>query len=162
MSHAAERANRGFTILELLITLLVITLTATFSIWAYFSRAEITLVRAAQLLVEDLRMAQMRAACNHTQVDVVFDRAEGCYHVVGVDDPVLPSATTPRCYPVDAVFEGVRISDDNLGRPALIRFDARGRVAYTARVTLSYRGDSRTVLIPVDDGCAVLVDGPAR
>lgn len=162
MTQGSERADRGFTILELCISLIVITLTATFSIWAYFSRAEVTLVRAAQLLVEDLRMAQMRAACNRSPVEVVFDRKSGCYYVTGVEDPTLPSQAHPRCYPVDAVFEGVRISDDNLGRPPVIRFDGRGLVAHTARVTLSYRNDSRTVIVPADEGYALLVDGPAR
>ncbi len=156
------RATRGFTLLELCLSLLVISLTATFSIWAYFSRSEVTLVKAAQLLVEDLRMAQMRAACNRTPVEVVFDRAAGSYHVTGVEDPVLPGAASPRCYAVDAVFEGVHLSDDNLGRPAVIRFDARGKVERTLRITLSYRDDSRTVLVPAGEGFAVLVDGPMR
>lgn len=158
MRHRHERARRGFTILELCLSLLVITLTAAFSIWAYFSRPEVTLVKAAHLLVEDLRMAQMRAACNRAPVEVVFDRAGGCYHVTGVEDPSLPNAAHPRCYPVDAVFEGVRISDDNLGRPPVITFDTRGQVARTARITLSYQNDSRTVIVPADDSYAVLVD----
>lgn len=162
MKHAGERARRGFTILELCLSLLVITLTATFSIWAYFSRSEVTLAKAAHLLVEDLRMAQMRAVCNRAPVEVVFDRAGGSYHVRGVDDPSLPTIDRPRCYALDATFEGVRISDDNLGRPAVITFDTRGLVAHTARITLSYRNDSRTVIVPADESYAVLVDDPRR
>ena len=55
MRQQEQRAHGGFTILELCLSLFLITLTATVSIWAYFSRAEVTLVKAAQLLVEDLR-----------------------------------------------------------------------------------------------------------
>ena len=162
MRQQQQRAHGGFTILELCLSLFLITLTATLSIWAYFSRAEVTLVKAAQLLVEDLRMAQMRAACNRTKVEVVFDRLGGCYYVSGVEDPSLPTASRPRCYPKDAVFEGVRIADDNFGRAPVITFDTRGLVAHTARITLSYRNDSRTVLVPADEGYAVLIDGPVR
>ncbi len=162
MNFRGERSRRGFTILELCLALLVITLTATFSIWAYFSRSEVTLVKAAHLLVEDLRMAQVRAVCNREPVEVVFDRVGGSYHVRGVVDPSLPTVDRPRCYPVDAVFEGVRISDDNLGRPALIAFDARGKTNRTARITLSYRNDSRTVIVPADESYAMLADEPRR
>ena len=63
---------------------------------------------------------------------------------------------------MDAVFEGVRIADDNFGRAPVITFDTRGLVAHTARITLSYRNDSRTVLVPADEGYAVLIDGPVR
>lgn len=139
-------------------TLLLVSVTATASIWAYFSRSEVTLAKAARLLVEDLRMAQMRAACNRTNVDVVFDRASGCYHVRGVEDPSLPTAELPRCYPNDAVFEGVRIAEDDLGRPAVVTYDTRGRAVRAARITLSYRSDSRTVVVPAGDGFASILE----
>lgn len=157
--HGAER---GFTILELAVSLTLITLTATVSIWAFFSRPEVTLVNAARLLMEDLRMAQMRAACNRTDVEVVFDRAQGSYWVTGVDDPSLPTAEKPRCYAVDAVFEGVRMGEDDLGRPAVIRFDTRGRAVRSSRLTLFYRSDSRTVFVPAGEGFATIVDEPHR
>lgn len=161
MTLRRRRAGTGFTILELSIVLIVISLTATLSIWAYFSRAEVTLVNAARLLVEDLRMAQMRAVCNHSPVEVVFDRESGCYYVTGVDDPSLPTREKPRCYQVDAVFEGVRLGEDTLGRPAIVTYDARGRSTRTARLTLCYRSDARTILVPEGESFATILDEPA-
>ncbi|MBL8858114.1 MAG: GspH/FimT family pseudopilin [Planctomycetes bacterium] len=152
--------TRGFTILELCVTLVLITVTATLSIWAYFSRSEITLVNAAELLVEDLRIAQMRAACNRTPVEVVFDRKANSYHVAGIDDPSLPREGRPRAYAVDAVFEGVRITGDDLGATQTITFNERGQAVRAARITLSFRGDSRTVLVPTGENYAVLADEP--
>lgn len=159
MFSRVQRATRGFTILELCLSLVVVTLTATLSIWAYFSRAEVTLAKAAELLAEDLRVAQMQAACTHSMVEIVFDPKGESYHVVGMDDPTMPSALKPRCYPLDAVFEGVQITDRKLGPTQTIVFDARGRTAHDASVTLSFRGEARTVVLRAQDGVAFVADG---
>lgn len=162
MFSRVQRATRGFTILELCLSLAIVTLTATLSIWAYFSRAEVTLVKAARLLVEDLRLAQMQAACTRSTVEVVFDPKGQSYRIIGIANPDQPDAATARCYPVDAVFEGVSISDKQVGPTQTIVFDGSGQAAHDATVTLSFRGEARTVVLKAREGVAFLADEPHR
>jgi prepilin-type N-terminal cleavage/methylation domain-containing protein len=146
-----RHSRRGFTILELCIALVLVTLVATASIWAWFSRAEITLVKAADLLVEDLRLAQTHAICLHAPVEVVFRPDATGYHVVlPENDQFLPNAELPRIYPADAVFEGVRIETRRLPHENRLVFDARGHVARDAWITLSFRGEARTIVARTD------------
>lgn len=151
------RDSRGFTILELLLALLAISLVATCSIWAYFSRAEVTLVHAAGLLVEDLRLAQARAACLHVPVEVVFHADANGYHIAAPDAEGVPTEHHPRNYPSDAVFEGVHIVSKRLpgGR---LEFDGHGRLASDASITLGFRGETRTIVARAD-GLIVIGDG---
>jgi prepilin-type N-terminal cleavage/methylation domain-containing protein len=157
--HRPRDSRRAFTILELIVTLLVLTVVATISIWTYFSRAEVTLVNAAHLLVDDLRLAQARAACLHERVEVVFHDDAAGYHVIVPDGEGLPNAKHPRNYPVDAVFEGVRIQTRRLPDSKRLVFDGRGRLSGESTITLSYRGETRTVLAHAD-GTVTLADGP--
>lgn len=156
----STRNSRGFTILELCLALLCISVVATFSIWAYFSRAEVTLVNAAELLVNDLRLAQSRATIQHAPVEVVFHTDSTGYHMVAPDTQDLPSATAPRSYPRDAVFEGVRILTKHLPDRQRLVFSADGHVMKDASITLTFQGETRTVLVRVD-GTIYLADGEA-
>lgn len=153
------RDSRGFTILELILALVVVSLAATFSIWAYFSRAEVTLVHAAGLLVDDLRLAQTRSACLHAPVEVIFHSDQGGYHVVAPDNEGLPNESHPRSYAADAVFEGVRILARRLPDADRLVFDGHGRLKQDASITLTFRGETRTVLARTD-GTVILADRP--
>jgi prepilin-type N-terminal cleavage/methylation domain-containing protein len=153
------RDSRGFTILELLLALLLVSIVATVSIWAYFSRAEVTLVHAAGLLVEDLRLAQTRAACLHAPVEVVFHDDSSGYHIVAPDTEDLPTEHHPRSYPGDAVFEGVHILSKHLPEHGRLVFDEHGRIRRDASVTLGFRNAARTVVARAD-GSIVIADGP--
>jgi prepilin-type N-terminal cleavage/methylation domain-containing protein len=153
-----SRDSRGFTILELLLALLAISLVATFSIWAYFSRPEVTLVHAAGLLVEDLRLAQARAACMHVPVEVVFHSDSNGYHIAAPDMEGVPTEHHPRDYPSDAVFEGVRILSTRLPDRGRLEFDAHGLTARDSSITLAFRGETRTILARAD-GMILIGDG---
>ena len=162
MSLRHRAARRGFTILELCLSLVVVSITAALAIWLYFSRAEVTLVNAANLLVDDLILAQSRAAYLHTPVEVVFHPDGGGYHMSAVLGDDLPNETKPRRYEADAIFEGVRIGQCNLGPDHRLRFDARGRPVANASITVVYRGESRTVLVRTNDAVAFVADEPRR
>lgn len=157
-----RRNGEGFSILDLLLALLVISLTATASIWAYFSRAEVTLDNAVRLLAQDLRIAQNRAAVLHAPVSMVFAPDGEGYRVVGGAGEAPPSGKDPgvisRRYSRDAIFEGVRISDLDLGPGRLVVFDALGFVTTGGRITLSFRGESRTIEIASGSGMIHILD----
>lgn len=155
-----RRSRLGFTILELCLVLMVVSVAATVSIWAHFSRPEVTLAKAAALLVEDLRLAQSRAAFLQAQVEIVFHYDGGGYHIAEVVDSGLPDPFLPRRYPSDAIFEGVRIGAKQLGAGRRITFDKNGRPSADASITLHYRGQARTVRLDAAEAVARVVDGP--
>lgn len=145
-SNQATSGRRGFTILELMITLALITLVAALAIPAFYSRPEVTLENATRLLLRDLRAAQNRAA--RLQSEVRFHLlAEGRgYRVVLPDDRPLPDPLRPgpfeRDYGRDAVFEGVRITRADLGPDDAIRFGPYGFSDEGGVLELTYGGAS--------------------
>lgn len=158
MRFGDRSARLGFTILELCLALAAVSLTAAISIWLYFSRAEITLSNAANLLVDDLILAQSRAASMHTPIEVVFHTDGGGYYVNSLGGLDLPSEQHPRRYESDAIFEGVRIGPCRLGPDRRLLFDARGRPTTDASITVMFRGESRTVLVRRNDAVAYIAD----
>src|SRR5450432_3946372 len=109
MSFEEHATRRGFTILELLLTLIAVTLATTLSIRAFFSRPEISLENAARLLVEDLRLAQARASSLHVAVEVVFHADGGGYQVEELSSPDAAAEDSVRRYSRDAIFEDVKV-----------------------------------------------------
>lgn len=155
-SMEQERSGRprhGFTILELLIALALVALTATVAISAFFSRTEVTLDSAARLLAEDLRAAQGRAALLRREVVFRFAPDGSGYESFDHDRRPRTHASdsegTLRIFGRDAVFEGVRVSDVRLGGLDHVLFERDGAVAVGGQVTIAYHGETRTVLIEV-------------
>jgi hypothetical protein len=146
----------GFSILELLVALLLISVTATASIWVYFSRAEVTLDNAARLLGQDLLAAQGRALRLRMPITIAFapdgdgyrtmEPAEVADLFVGEQGPIV------RHYARDAVFEGVRVCELELGPSRMLTFDATGMALSGGHITLSYRGEKRIIQIEAQSG----------
>jgi type II secretory pathway pseudopilin PulG len=160
--HAEPARRGGFTIVEFLIVITIITLTASLSIWAYFARPEVTLHNAAELLVHDMRIAQARAALLHSPVSVVFDENGDGYKVVdGVDErPDQPywMDRIERRYSRDAVFEGVSILPLGLAARGKIVFEGGLAELPSGRVTLSYGDSTRIVELEGGTGKVLLTD----
>ncbi len=146
-----RRLRGGFTIVELLVALILVALTATVAISAFFSRTEITLDNAARLLAEDLRSAQSRATALRCEVVFRFAADGSGYESFDNDQRTKPHTNGPdgmrRDFERDAVFEGVRISAVQLGGPDHVLFLRDGSVAAGGQVTIDYHGATRTVVI---------------
>lgn len=159
-------ARGGFSLLELILTLALITVLATVSIWAYFARGEVTLENAARLLVDDLHVAQSRAMFLRAPVEVRFD-ADGlgyriCDATASAHTGIQELEFSGRRYGADAVFEGVCVQGLRGADERLVRFDAKGNAAQAAWITLGYRGETRTIQVDVVAGVALVVDASRR
>lgn len=141
----------GFTLLELLISLVVISVIAALAIPSYFGRSEVTLENAAVLLARDLRAAQNRSAYMGETTRVVFFEDGDGYHVLDTFGKPTenPRNELPfeRRYSIDAVFRGVRIASVELDGETALIFDERGEPTGPARITLEFDGDERTILL---------------
>ena len=130
-------------------TLVVISVVASFAIPAWFERGVVTLDNAARLMAQDLRDAQNRAAFQGREIRVVFH--QGGYRVLDVaGDPLIaPIGSGPfeRVYSIDATFDGVEIERIEFGSDKTLRYDARGIVAAGGSVLLRFNGDARVVSV---------------
>ncbi|HED67143.1 MAG TPA: type II secretion system protein [Planctomycetes bacterium] len=141
--------RRGFTLFELLITLVVISTTAAVVIPAFFASPEITLENASVLLAHDLRAAQNRSAYLAEPSRFEFFSDGDGYRVVGPRGQVVENPTTGlpfvRRYSEDAVFRGVRILEANCGGDSILEYNAGGQALESARIVLAFRGETRTL-----------------
>jgi len=150
----AER--RGFTILELLVSMVLLSLVAALAIPAYFERAEITLENACVLLAQDLRAAQNRSAYMGEPAIVVFDEEGDGYEVRNEFGELIRNPTTLepflRRYRFDGVFQGVEIVEVAFGTDASFAYDKRGVAQESGTVVLGFRGDLRTLHVAKGSG----------
>ena len=160
--HARADERSAFTLLELLIVLVLITVIAAISTWAYFSRPEVTLDNAIRILARDLRIAQNRAILLRRPVSIVFAEDGDGYRLV--DRTEHPAADHPdferieRRYSRDAIFEGVRILPVGLAAKGELVFPCDGREPPPGRIMVSYRDETRTLEIEDRTGRILLSD----
>lgn len=142
--------RRGFTLLELILVLVLISITAGVSISAYFERSEITLENACVLLAKEMRSAQNRAAYLQQPILFSFDTDSDQYHVAragrGTGDDVYV-----RAYGRDAVFRGVDIVDSTFDDGVLL-FDKSGFAVHGGDITLSFGDDVRVLRVESPTG----------
>ena len=152
----------GFTILELLILLTLLSAAACWGIPAYFGRASVTLDNAARLLAKDLREIQNRAALYEEELWLRFEvDGTGYRGTDRTNEPLISAYGTGsflRDYPVDAVFRGVTIESVTPKDPGAAIFDASGRPRGPLEVTLAYAGETRTVSLRERSGL-ISIDG---
>jgi prepilin-type N-terminal cleavage/methylation domain-containing protein len=139
----------GFTLLELLVVLVLISTVAAVAIPAYFARSEVTLENAAILFAKDLRAAQSRSAfVGEETVVELFADGDGYRVVDALGSPVdNPRNELPfeRRYSIDAVFRGVTIAAAKAPADRRLSFSARGEPSGQFEVVLRFGEDQRTV-----------------
>jgi prepilin-type N-terminal cleavage/methylation domain-containing protein len=144
-------SHRGFTLLELLIVLLVISLCAATTVRWYFSHADVTLENAAILLARDVRAAQHRSIFLGEKSRFVFLSDGSGYSVLGAaGEPARnPQSDEPflRVYSNDGVFNGVCVLEVQAGSDRTLEIDGRGVPLEDLSVTLAYRDERRTILL---------------
>jgi prepilin-type N-terminal cleavage/methylation domain-containing protein len=148
-SKAAASFGAGFTLPELVVALVLISVAASLAIPNFFGRADVTLDSAVRLLAKDIREAQNRAAFESRDVRIVFPSDGSGYQVI---DPsgeplVAPIGSGPfvRTYARDAVFRGVSVDAVRLGGDRTITFDNRGFAVGAGLVQLRYGDEVRSL-----------------
>lgn len=155
-------SSQGFTLGELMLCFVALTVVALVAITSFFSQSEVTLHNAAKLFAEDVRIAQNRALLLQAPVEIHFEEGGDGYRILESRAApkhlldLVPPIT--RRYSADAVFEGVKIlSRDLAGQPTL-RFDAQGKALGPATIVFGFAGETRAVLIEAGRGVAQLPD----
>jgi len=142
-------SRRAFSLFELLIVLLILSLCAATTIRWYFSNADITLENAATLLAHDLRAAEHRSIFLGEPGRMVF-LPDGSGYTLTDELGILarhPQTDLPfmRIYSEDGVFTGVEIAAARAGEDRTLVIDDRGRATEDLSVTLRFEGHERSV-----------------
>lgn len=145
-------SRSGFTLLELILALVVLTTVAVVAIAMHFDRPEVSLARASRLLSADLRTLQSRAICENRPAAVRFDKDGRGWTPLPPDDD-LP----PRLLGADAIFEDVRLAPACLPSDGVLVFDARGTPDEGLSLRLGLHDHAATVVVDRD---RALVDEP--
>lgn len=144
-------SSRGFTITELLIVLLLLSVCSATCVRWYFSAADVTLENAAILLARDLRAAQHRSIFLGEPSRFLFLPDGAGYAVTDARGELAhnPQTDEPfvRSYPDDGVFVGVRVLAVEAGADRTLDIDRRGVPLEDLSVTLGFEGDERTVVL---------------
>ncbi|MEQ1891522.1 MAG: prepilin-type N-terminal cleavage/methylation domain-containing protein [Planctomycetota bacterium] len=151
----------GFTLLELLAVLLVMSLAAAFTVKHYFAQTDVTLENAAILLARDLRAAQHRSLLLNEPSLVLFLPDGAGYVVTDKQGNVAlnPMTDEPfvRSYPDDGVFDGVKVLAAASGDDRTLEIDKRGMPSEGLEVTLGFEGDERVLILEGKSGAITLV-----
>ena len=141
----------SLSFVHLVLALFGVALLAAVGIPAWFSRPEVTLDNAAQLLAEDVQEAQNRAALTRSAVSLRFLPQGDGYEVLGQDgEPLgakLGNGPFRRQYSYDAVFRGVKIESFEGWDDGSMRFDTLGFLEEGGRVVLTFRGERRELVL---------------
>ena len=152
-------SRSAFTIAELLIVLMVLTIVACLAITTYFSQPNITLQNACELLVDDMISAKNRAAILRDDVSFTFYEAGNGYEARDASDELLPSPAGRgdfiRDYGFDGVFEGVRVVEVQLGDDRTVVFNRKGHATESGSVTLEFGGERRVVDVSATLGVSI-------
>ncbi|MDP6539705.1 MAG: GspH/FimT family protein [Planctomycetota bacterium] len=165
MTTQPSKRPGGVNIVGLAVALLCVSALALLAIPGFFARAEVSLDNAALLLAADLRAAQNEAVLGERELRVVFAPDGTGYGIVDARERPIPHPTGVgefvRSYSRDGVFEGVRITDRDLGPELRITFDAHGFARSVGTVVLELDGERRTVEVEAASG-AVRIEGLGR
>lgn len=155
-------SRAGFSLLHMTLLLAVMTLLACVAIPGWFSRSDVTLDNAVQLLARDLSDAQDRAAFQHRSLRFEFDVGGDGYTVIDTQGRSLEAPVGRgrfvRRYSADAVFRGVRVESLAVGPDNALHFGPRGMALNGGRLVLAFQGEKRLIEIESASG-NVSVDG---
>lgn len=134
----------GFTLIELVLVLVLLAVVASAGMSWYFDRSTVTLKNAGELLVEDLRIAQQRAAFAADTTRISFNNRG--YRIANSSGVLIQNPRTAlpfeRNYGRDAVFQGVSIEHVDFGAGQThVSFDAQGVPDGQGSVLLTFQGD---------------------
>ncbi len=157
MSTRTDKQQRGFTLLELLVVVMILALFASV---AGVTASDTSAMRldGAELQVRDgLELAQAMALANRRMFGVAFEVGGGRFAIVGADGNPIVDPLTQRDYIVDydrpGPLSGVLIRGVNFGATRnTVVFDAQGVPITGGTVTISHDKLSRTLMLDAGTG----------
>ena len=163
-------SSKGFTLLELIVVMVIIGITAWLAYPKLSALNDIKLDAAARRVAADLRYAQNQSIGKRSVHGILFEPSAGRYTVFSPTTATAVTDPANRARPlrVDFVsggeFQGVAISSAAFGTSRGVTFDYFGvprdtagvELAATGRVILTYQGRADTVDVTPGTGKVTL------
>lgn len=160
MMKKAEYRIRGFTLAELIIVLVIISIIAAIAVPMYSSAAGVQLKTAANVIASDLEYAKSMAISTGQTYQVVFDTATESYSMKNsagavITHPVHIGANYIVNFASDSRLNKVDIVSTTFGVGGTIKFDYLGTPYNGAGTILSngsilIRAEGNTMTIKIE------------
>jgi type II secretion system protein H len=163
-------ASKGFTLLELIVVMVIIGITAWIAYPKLSALNDIKLDAAARRVAADLRYAQNQSIGKRSVHGILFEPSAGRYTVFSPTTATAVTDPANRARPlrVDFVsggeFQGIAIASAAFGTSRGVTFDFFGvprdtagvELAATGRVILTYQGGADTIDVTPGTGKVIL------
>ena len=161
--------NRAFTLIELIMVMVIVSIMAAIAIPRFQSFYDIKLGGTARKLVADVRYAQQLAIINDEAYGVEFNTGAETYRIYRVSDnsTVIDPLTRGNFimdYTTDAEYIGIDLDSVDFAGTSTLMFNAMGvpqdsggnNIAAEGTVDLSYKGMTRTITVTPNTGRTIL------
>lgn len=153
------RRRQGFTLVELIMTVLVIAIAAAMVVPRMTDSAATRALAAARMLAADLEYAQVYSITHSDDVCVVvFDTTNHRYDLALASDTATPLTHPTSLQPYRITFgqgqayalTGVQITAVSVGGDNQLKFGAYGQLDQAANATITVTCDGASAVVTVD------------
>lgn len=100
-----KNSHHGFTIIELMLSLALMTILAALTIPLFGNNDDLQIDIAKRLLVSDLEYAQILAITNtQEEIALIVDGSNGGWHIASLDNPSVPLEDSVTGEPLVTTF----------------------------------------------------------
>jgi len=143
--------RRAFTLIDVLMVVIIMGIAAAVVVPHMLDPGSLTIQGAARRLVSDLLIAQNEAIGRAVRYRVDFDLANNSYRIYDINGNALQVAGVGGDYDVDfnndRRFDGIQITDAQLGGDAIISFDELGAPSSGGFIDLTYENITYRITI---------------
>lgn len=154
--------RRGFTLIELAMVIVIVSILAALAIPRFDSFYSIKLSGAMKKVVQDIRYVQQIAISRHANTRIIFNKTADVY--VAEEETAPGSNIWNRIkspftradllvnYSTDPQYRGINISDVNFSSSETLQFNWLGAPLSGGRVNFNYKTNNNSVFVQNQTG----------
>ncbi len=149
---SAWRKASGFTLIEIIIVVVILSIAAMAAIPLMSSASDVQIRSAANLIAADLEYAKSMAISRGQNYSVVFNEGENSYQIEDQSDTVIPHPVKKGFdyamnFTNDSRLGKVDITNINFGGASTVEFDCLGSPDEGGSIILNANGITATITV---------------